>query len=79
MVPQLQLQWVGVQIILLFQIRLIVFPHVVIDKRDGDYKGNVALRVLADNLQHLFFFIGGKVFLEISHHVLKNVGVFLDC
>ncbi len=65
------------QIILLPQVRLIVFADVVIDQRDGHDEGNGAFAIEADNLQELLFFVRGKLFLEVTQYVDHDVGVLL--
>ncbi len=36
-IPELQFNWVGSEIVLLFEIGLVVFSHEMIEQGDGDY------------------------------------------
>jgi hypothetical protein len=51
MVPQLQLCGVRVQVVLVLQVWLIVFAHVVIQEGYGHYEGNTDLSIEVNNLQ----------------------------
>jgi hypothetical protein len=58
MVSQLELQGMGIQIVLLGEIRLIIEPYVVIDEGDGHNEGDVPLAIIIDDLQQLLLGIG---------------------
>lgn len=64
------------EVVLVLQIRLLVFTDVVTDERDRYDEGNGTLTVKVDNLQQLLFFIRRKLFLEITQDVDHNVGIF---
>jgi len=48
MVSQLELQGMRMEVVLLLQVGLIVFAHVVIDERDRNDKGNGFLTIKAE-------------------------------
>ena len=79
MVSQLELQGMGMQIILLGKIRLIIEPYVVIDEGDGHNEGDVPLAIISDDLQQLLFGIGGELSFKISHGVLQNIAMLRRC
>lgn len=73
MVSQLELQWVGVQIVLLLEVRLIIEAYVVIDEGDGHDEGNMPLAIVVDDLQQLLPGMGGELSLKIPHDVLQDI------
>jgi len=75
MVAELQFQRVGIEIDLLFQVCLIVFPYVMIHESHWHNQGNESLMVFINNLQEFLLLIGGEVFLEVAHDVMKDIGV----
>ena len=79
MIPQVQLHRVWMQIVLVFQVRLIVFADIVIDQGDGDDQRHVTLMIHVDDLKHLLFLVAGEVFLEVTQNVHENIGVFFGC
>ena len=75
MVSQLELQRVGVQIVLLLEVRLIKEAYVLIDEGDGHDETNMALAVVTDNLQQLLPGIGGELFFKIPRDVLQDIAM----
>ena len=75
MVSQLELQWVGGQIVLLFEVWLIIEAYIVIDESDRHDEGDKSLAIITDNLQQLLFCIGGELFLKIAHDVLQDIAM----
>jgi hypothetical protein len=59
MISQLQLYGVGMEVILVLQIWLIVFAHIVIHQGDRHNEGNKELPIEVKNLQQFSFFIPG--------------------
>jgi hypothetical protein len=51
MIAELQFAGMGIQIILLLKIWLIVFPNIMIDKRDGNDEGYRISPILVDDIQ----------------------------
>ena len=76
MVSQLQLHGVGMKVILVLQVWLIIFAHVVIHEGDGYDERNQTLPIKFDDLQHFLFLIRRHLLLEITQYVLQNVGIF---
>ena len=70
MVTELQFDGVGIEIVLLFEVRLIVFSDVVFDERDRNNQGKIFLPIEFNDLEKLLFLIGRKLIFEITHHVL---------
>jgi len=68
----------GIEIVLELQIGLIVFPHVVVNERDGYNERDITLAIVVDDLQQFLFFVAGKVFLEIPHQMLQDIDLLLD-
>ena len=60
----------GVEVVLLPEVRLIVEAHVVIDEGYGNDEGDMPLAIVLDDLKQLPFGIGGELFFEIPHNVL---------
>ena len=78
MIPQLQFHRVRVQIKLLLQIRLLIFPHIVINQGNRHDQGQLTPAVSVDDFQQLLLFVAAQLLLEISQQVIKDVGVFAD-
>jgi hypothetical protein len=57
MISQLQLYGVGMEVILAFQVWLVVFAHIVIHRGDGHNEGDQELPISVNNLQQFFFLI----------------------
>jgi len=77
-VPQLKLQGVRMQIVLLFEVGLIIFSDIVIDQCDGYDKRNEPLMVVINDLKEFLFFIAGELRLKIPHNVHEYVCILLD-
>ena len=73
MVSQLELQGIGVQIVLLLKVRLIKEAYKVIDEGNGHDEGDIPRAVVIDNLQQFLLGIGGELFLKIPHNVLQDI------
>ena len=74
-VSQLQLQRVGVQVVLPREVRLIVEAHVVVDEGDGHDEGDMPLAIRGDDLQQLRLGIKGELLFEVPHDVLQDIAV----
>ena len=61
MVAELQLQRVGVEIDLLFQVGFVVLPDVVVDKRHRNDQGDKFPAVLVDEIDEFPLLAGGDV------------------
>ena len=73
MVSQLELQGVGVKIVLLVKVWLINKAFKVIDEGNGHDEGNLALAIVLDDLGQLLSGIRGKPFFEIPRDVLQAI------
>ena len=65
------------KVVLLFQVGLVVFTDIMIDKRYGHNGRDMALAVVVDDFQQLLLFVRGQPFLEISYNVVKHIDVLL--
>ena len=79
MVSQHKFKRMRVQVVLSFQVRLIVFPHVVVEDCDGDYEGDESFVIAFYDLQQFLLLIGGKMFFEVTHDVREDIGVLSRC
>jgi hypothetical protein len=77
MIPQLQFQRVGIQVMLAPQIGLVIFAHIMVDQGERDNERDMALVIMFDNFEQFQLFIPGKVFLEIAHQMLQDIGMLL--
>ena len=77
MISELELYRMRVQVGLLFEVRLVVFAHIVFDQSKGHDKGDIAFPVLIECLQQFVLFTSGELLFEIAHHVLEHVNIFL--
>ena len=75
MVTELQLQWMGIEIDLLFQIGLAVFPHKMVYKNHRNNQWDESLAVLVNDFHEFLFLIGREVLLEMAHYMVQDVGV----
>ena len=57
MIAKLQLHGMGIQIVLLFQVGLVVFAHIVLNQGNGHNERDIALAIEIDCLQQFLFFI----------------------
>jgi hypothetical protein len=78
MIPELELHGVGVQVVLILEIRLVVLANIMIEKGDGYDQRHVPVPVLIEVIEQLLFFVRRERFLEIPHTVLEHVDVFAD-
>ncbi len=76
MIPELQLQRMRVQVVLLFQVGLVIFSHIVVDQGDGHDQGQVAPPVMLNNIEQFLLFVRRQILLEIAQQVIQHVGVF---
>ena len=75
MVPQHQLDRVRVKIYLSFQVRLPVFPHIMVYEGYRHDEGDVSLMIGLNDLEKFRLFITRKLFFEIAHPMEEHVGV----
>ena len=78
MVAQHQLSRMGGQVDLLFQILLVIFPHIVAEQGDRHDQRGQLIMVLPDHFQQLLLFIGSQLVLEIAHQMLQHIGVLFE-
>ena len=64
MIPELQFQGMGVQVVLLLQIGLVIFAHVMVDQRDGHDQGQITPPVMINNIQQFLLFVPDRSFLK---------------
>ena len=76
MIAELQFQGVRLQIGLVLQIRLIVFSDIVLQQGNGDDQGDQPPLVIGDTIQPFRLFRRRQIFLEKTHHVHQDIGVF---
>ena len=76
MVPKHQLDGVGVEEYLAFQVGHAVFADVVPDQRYGNDQRDPAVPVPVDHLDQLLLFVGRQEPPEVPHHVQEHIGAF---
>jgi hypothetical protein len=77
MVSKFEFQWMGGEVDLVLKIRLFIFPDVVFEEGYGDNKGDKFIVIVPDNFKKFLLFVRRELFLEITHHVLEDIGVLL--
>jgi hypothetical protein len=70
MIPQPEFYGVGLEVVLLFQIRFIIFPDIMPQERNRNDEGDMPVLIVTDNLQQLLFFIWLQLFFEIPDGML---------
>ena len=73
MVAKFQLGWVSVEIILLLEIRFLVFTNIMIHKSNWHDKRHIMISGTLNYFKQFLFLIAGKHFFKLTHHVHKNI------
>lgn len=78
MVSEHQFERVGCKIVLLSQIWLIKFPHIMIDDDDRHDQGEIFIVVLIDNCEQFLPIVRGQGLLEVPGDMLKHIRILLN-